>query len=532
MSKILALLVRALRTESRDIKSHLFRFGLAVVIVMILMTGLSAIDYETAPGRVMFKSMIIANWVVVTLAAGTFFSIAISEETEQQTLGLLRMANVSPLALLLGKWLPRLLSAIVLILIQFPFTWLTVTLGGVNLQQIMASYLMLLAHLFLVGNLGLLCSVLRPNSASACALTFTLMVASKAVPAMIMACLYFLTYNDWIDRSVANEFYQNVYSTLSSWSASGRLFGEILSTSFKGSAWSPQVISNLIGGVCLFLTAWLIFDRVTMKHMSGSPARINIFTRLFSRKRRSSSRTWDWAIGWKDFRQIAGGKRTIIVKFSLYVGLYILIVSLNQMGRYRDLGKSLEESLMILAWIIFFILLPLELCFVAARLFRPELNDHTWSTLLTLPKTLPEIAYSKIGGAILGVVPSVVVLSVAVTPFIGELLRDLFREGEPIIGICYAVSIFVALLHSITLYSITVSWAAWPIAVILGAGTVWVVNMICWFIFAMLMIANRGGGGDGVMWAFVIVMTMGNLIVTGLLHRGIGLRLEAKGAES
>ena len=139
MNKILALLVRALRTESRDIKSHLFRFGLAALIVMILMTGLNALDYETAPGRTMFKSMIVANWVVVTLAAGTFFSIAISEETEQQTLGLLRMANVSPLALLLGKWLPRLIAAVVLILIQFPFTWLTVTLGGVNWQQIWAS---------------------------------------------------------------------------------------------------------------------------------------------------------------------------------------------------------------------------------------------------------------------------------------------------------------------------------------------------------------------------------------------------------
>lgn len=529
MSKILALLTRALRTESRDIKSHLFRFGLAALIVMILMTGLSVLENESAPGRVMFKSMIWANWAVVTLAAGTFFSIAISEETEQQTLGLLRMANVSPLALLLGKWLPRLLSAVVLILIQFPFTWLTVTLGGVNWQQIWASYLMLLSHLVLVGSLGLLCSVLRPNSASACAWTFALMLAARIAPYIVLAILYLLVFNHILSPSMAANFEQNVVNTLSSWSASGRLLGEVLSTSFQGTAWSPQVISNLIIGGVLFLFTWLIFDRATMKHMSGTPASPGIFRRLFSRKSRQSSRVWDWAIGWKDFRQVAGGARTLVVKFMLYALLFAGILFLTMMDGYSRFGRNLETSCEILSGIIFFGLLPLELCFIAARLFRPELNDHTWSTLLTLPKSLPEIAYSKLGGAILSATPSVVVLCLSSTPFLSEILREISRDGDVMVAICYALSIVLATLHLITFYSITVNWAAWPIAVILGVGTAWLGNMVCWLMFAMMMWASNGGD---IVIGFVILMTMGHFVATGVLHYGIGLRLEAKGAES
>lgn len=530
MNKILALLVRALRTESRDIKSHLFRFGLAALIVMILMTGLNALDYETAPGRTMFKSMIVANWVVVTLAAGTFFSIAISEETEQQTLGLLRMANVSPLALLLGKWLPRLIAAVVLILIQFPFTWLTVTLGGVNWQQIWASYLMLLAHLVMVGNLGLLCSVLRPNSASACALTFVTMIIVRIAPLVVLAVLQLLVVNDILPQSTVAEFNQNVFRPLNDWSASGRLFGEILSTSFKGSPWSPQVISNLLIGAVLFLITWLIFDRATMKHMSGSPAAEGILTRLFTRKTRSSTGVWDWAIGWKDFRQVAGGKRAIIVKFALYAILFGVIVYISSLGGYSRVSDRLETACVTVAGIIFFAVLPLELCFVAAKLFRPEINDHTWSTLLALPKTLPQIAYSKLGGAILGIVPSVLVLCLTSTPFLSEIVRDITREGEMIIVIGYALSIVVATLHLITFYSITVNWAAWPIAVILGVGTSWLGNVVCWFMFLMLMIASSGN--DNVAMGYMVLLTMGNIVVTGVLHYGIGLRLEAKGAES
>ncbi len=565
MNKTLALLVRALRTESRDIKSHLFRVGLACVVVLILLLGLSALEYESAPGRVMFKAMTWANWVVVTLAGGTFFSIAISEETEQQTLGLLRMANVSPLSLLLGKWLPRMLTAIVLVSIQFPFTWLTVTLGGVSWEQIWSSYLMLLAHLVLVGNLGLLSSVLNANSAKACAWTFGTMIAVRILPAFCWAGLTLFAERGWLAMSTANTFWEKVGAPLHSWSASGRLWGEILSTSFKGDAWSPQVVSNLIGGAVLFCIAWLIFDRATMRHMSGqisssvNPFRILAYylfrafrflfwlvcfglvrfhleedpsaALLFGPTRRSR-RVWDWAVGWKDFWQVSGGSRNLWVKYALYGFLFGTIFYILTMYD-ADTYEGFETSCIYTAGIIFWCLLPLELCFLAAKLFRPELNDHTWSTLLTLPKSLPVIAYSKLGGAMLGMIPTVSVLSLCSMTFMGELLAEIFREPGFVLGIAYGLTIVLVALHLVTFFSISVSWAAWPIAIILGVGVTWFGNVLVWIFFALGMMGiNSGGGGEGIMYAWFMLLAIGHVILAGVTHYGIGLRLAAKGAEN
>ncbi len=533
MNKTLALLVRALRTESRDIKSHLFRVGLACVVVLILLMGLSAMEIESAPGRFIFKSMTWANWVFVTLAGGTFFSIAISEETEQQTLGLLRMANVSPLSLLLGKWLPRMLTAVVLVSIQFPFTWLTVTLGGVSWEQIWSSYLMLLAHLVLVGNLGLLSSVLNANSAKACAWTFGTMIAVRVLPGICVAVLALAAEWGWWPQSTAISFWEKVGSPLNSWSASGRLWSEILATSFKGDAWSPQVVSNLAGGAVLFCIAWVIFDRATMRHMSGGPERKSLLSRLLTRKTRSSAAAWNWALGWKDFRQVSGGLRSIVVKVALYGGLFALIFYINTMYD-ADYYDGFKTSCIITAGIIFWFLLPLELCFLAAKLFRPELNDHTWSTLLTLPKSLPVIAYSKLGGAMLGMIPTVSVLCVCSMPFIGELLTDIFREPGFVLGIAYGLAIVLVALHLVTFFSISISWAAWPIAIILGVGVAWFGNVLVWLFFAlgMMGINSGGGGGDGIMYAWFMLLTIGHVILAGVIHYGIGLRLAAKGAEN
>ncbi len=534
MHKTLALLVRALRTESRDIKSHLFRFGLAGVVVLILLMGLSAMQYESAPGRVMFKAMTWANWVVVTLAGGTIFAIAISEETEQQTLGLLRMANVSPLSLLLGKWLPRMLTAIVLISIQFPFTWLTVTLGGVSWQQIWASYLMLLAHLILIGNLGLLCSVLKPTSAQACTLTIGLMILSRLLPAIVWAVIAYAAESGWASQATSLWFRDEVVLPLNLWSASGRLFGEILSTSFQGDAWSPQVISNLAMGAVLFVVAWLIFDPVTMRHMSGGSERRSLRSRilgLFTRKTRKAGAVWNWALGWKDFQQVGGGRWSVIGKFGLYGALFVTILYINSQYS-RDYRRSWETSCGVLAWITLFVLLPLDLCATAAKLFRPELTDHTWSTLLTLPKSLPEIAYSKLGGALLGLIPSVSVLCLSGAPFLGEFLPDMSRHPESFLVVAYLLAAVLVALHLVTFFSISINWAAWPIAMILGVGVTFFGNVLIWTLFGIAMMGIGAGGGEATMYAWLMLLTLGQLILAGVTHYGIGLRLVAKGAEN
>ena len=531
MNKTFALLVRSLRTESRDIKIHLFRAGLVSLIVLILYFGHALQRQVTAPGMILFKWMTVANWVFITVAGVTLFAVSISEETEHETLGLLRMANIGPLSLLLGKWLPRMLMAFVLISVQFPFTWLTVTLGGVSWQQIWASYLMLLAHLVLVGNVGLLASVLKPTSVQACTLAVVILVVGRVLPPLIMAILQLgVTYGMW-DQSVVDWYGVHVALPINSGTASGRLFGEILSTTFRGSAWNSQVASNLALGAGLFCVSWLVFDRVTMRHIGGTAAASkSLITRIMTRKTRASSTVWDWALGWKDFRQVAGGLKSIYVKFGLYALFFAVLVYIHQIFEER-FSDSVQNSAMILTVVIWFFLLPLEICLLGGRLFRPEIKDQTWSTLLTLPMSLRELVQSKLGGSVLGLIPTITVLGLSLLPNAPDIVRELFQSSEGGLGFAYYLSVGILAAYLSTYFSIVWNWAVPMISAVSGIAMTFFGNLVAWIVI-MIALSGASGGGRYLPIVLLLMMITGNLVVAFITHAAIGQQLIAKGAGS
>ena len=108
----------------------------------------------SAPGRDVFRYMCWVNFFLLNLAGVSFFSTVITEEKEEMTLGLLRMAGISPVGILLGKVTPRLLGVVLLLSVQLPFTILAITLGGVAINQILAAYVALLAFAVLMAGLG------------------------------------------------------------------------------------------------------------------------------------------------------------------------------------------------------------------------------------------------------------------------------------------------------------------------------------------------------------------------------------------
>src|SRR5262249_47455071 len=116
------------------------------------------------------------NMVLISLAGISFFATAITEEKEEDTLGLLKMAGIDPVGILLGKSTSRLLGAALLLLVQFPFTLLAITLGGVTLGQVLAAYFSLTAYMVLLANVGLLCSVVFQRGGMASIITGLVLV--------------------------------------------------------------------------------------------------------------------------------------------------------------------------------------------------------------------------------------------------------------------------------------------------------------------------------------------------------------------
>ncbi|RLS37069.1 MAG: hypothetical protein DWH81_11670 [Planctomycetota bacterium] len=532
MNKTFALLIRSLRTESRDIKIHLFRAGLASLIVLILYFGHELQRQVTAPGMILFKWMTVANWIFITVSGVTLFAVSISEETEHETLGLLRMANIGPLSLLLGKWLPRMLMAFVLVSVQFPFTLLTVTLGGVSWDQIWATYLMLLAHLVLVGNVGLLASVLKPTSVQACTLALAILLIGRILPFLVLAILYLGAFKGMWGQSVADWYYANVALPINSCTSSGRLFGEILSTSFRGSPWTNQVASNLALGAGLFCISWLIFDRVTMRHIGGSAtASRSLISRIMTRKSRVSSTVWDWALGWKDFRQVARGLKFMYLKFGLYALFFAVVVYISRISgeNFQDSVRNGAMTLMVVIW---FFLLPLEMCLLGGRLFRLEIKDQTWSTLLTLPLSLRELVQSKLGGAVLGLIPTITVLGLSLLPNASEIARELTRDSEGMLmGIAYFFSGVILAAYLSTYFSIVWNWAVPMISAASGIAMAFFGNLVAWIVI-MIMLMGASGGDKYLGIMLLLMMITGNLVVAFITHFAIGQQLIAKGAES
>src|SRR6187402_2140763 len=102
-SPLLALFIRSLREEGRQKLSYIARVGLVLVILMFLVSVQTSMGWNNAPGLEFFQIVFAIDLAFVVLAGVSYFCSAISEEKEEATLGLLRMTNLNPLSILLGK---------------------------------------------------------------------------------------------------------------------------------------------------------------------------------------------------------------------------------------------------------------------------------------------------------------------------------------------------------------------------------------------------------------------------------------------
>ena len=271
----LALFERSLRLETRSALMCWSRAGLLLLILFMLfpIQAMARGGMYGAPGLNFLQEMVWVNLVFITLAGLSYFASAITEEKEEMMLGLLRMTDLNPVAILLGKSTSRLVGALLLLLVQVPFILLAVTLGGVGLLQIVAAYGTLLAYLFLVCNLALLFSVVFRNTTTAAA--FTLVVL-----------LFFLFGHYWaaaIEQYIASTGPINLHRGLGSilttmidlWrqaTPSDRL-SVIFRTGFTGPAIGFQVASNLVLGVfCFSWRGWFLIGARAKKRMPPPPA--------------------------------------------------------------------------------------------------------------------------------------------------------------------------------------------------------------------------------------------------------------------
>ena len=420
-SPLLALFTRSLREDTRLKLTYFARVGLVLVILLFMFGVESDMGWRNAPGLRFFSMVIIIDCVFIILAGCGYFASAITEEKEEMTLGLLRMTNLNPLSILLGKSTSRLCGALLLLAAQIPFTVLAITLGGVSLGQIAAAYCTLGAFLVFLGNLSLLASVLCKRSTGAAALTILALVFFFGIVPVL----------NWIahlpaDLGIISEdaAWVTVLDHAAEFALAASPFmrlTEILETGFDDIVFGWQAGSNLALGAGCFLLAWAVFDRFCDEQQESAPRRGGVLRRRRFLRRLGAGRAWARAVAWKDFYFLAGGKVWIVGKLVIY-GLPLLAMAFwpERWGGGPD-RDGFGYVTMLIMWILFCI----ELAFAAASIFKVERQAHTLATLVVLPMSLQRIALHKILGILPALLPTVVYASLGFLCAAPEILRDL-----------------------------------------------------------------------------------------------------------
>ena len=92
LNGVFALLERSLRIDARAWPTHLTRLGLIAAIYFALCMTLVTWNRFGAPGLRFFEGIAYLDVLFMTLMGFGFFSTPITEEKEEDTLGLMLMA--------------------------------------------------------------------------------------------------------------------------------------------------------------------------------------------------------------------------------------------------------------------------------------------------------------------------------------------------------------------------------------------------------------------------------------------------------
>ncbi len=394
----LVLFKHTLRMDNANWHTYVVRLAMIVFMLLSILqihTTSAFMPGVRAPGLSCFHSLTVINLLFICIYAISLSSSAITEEKEANAFSLLMMTGISPFTMLLSKSLGRLMSGLMLILAQFPFTVLAVTLGGISFKQVFATYILLISLMFLLNNLGLLISV----------------VSKKSYTAATFTVIYLISYLAGIGL-LSKYLELKGFVSLAHYLLPFNRLGEIFSTGFDGYIVDWNSAINILQGAMFFLLSCFLFNRFAWEEPENAPASLNLrhskkpFLKFFK-----ISRTWNQAISWKEFYFTVGGCHTIVGSFVVMSMIVTLVGSFEYMNSSEDGIKMLESisDLLICTGIIVSIV---KLIYIASVIFSNDIWENTIQEIYTIPATLKDIILQKIKGAVLILIPSVTFVAI------------------------------------------------------------------------------------------------------------------------
>ena len=477
ISGVTTLFSWTLKMDSKSIYPHIVRAGFAGAMLFAISMSFVDVFGTGSMGLRFFELVCTLNVMIITVSGISYFVTAVTEEKDAGTYALLRLAGMNSLSITLGKSTSRLVSSLMLLVIQVPFTFLSITLGGVLWNQIIAAYLALAAWMILVANLALFCSARCATSGRAAGLAATTIGLFVFLPKIITEGLTAIPAGTLSAGAVS--FLETVPIVCSKISVFDRLaeilgltsgFGMlgidfstgttmISTASIKGevSLVSGQFWSSLLVAFALFVISTVTLDLWSAPSETAGPSENK------SIRRWAVGRCWNLSVAWKEFLFFTGGRTFAIAKLLAgglaFAGFWMF----QRMDGYRD-GLALRGDNSWWAFLTYVMTLTAEILLYSSGCLFYEVRQQTQSTLATVPISSVRILVEKFAGC-----------AIALLPAIFWIFMSLILSDGTIVRYCSVtmVSSYLIMLgfasHLAALLSLYTRWAALPLTILLAA---------------------------------------------------------------
>jgi ABC-type transport system involved in multi-copper enzyme maturation permease subunit len=145
-----------------------WRSPLAMMIYILLVAGLGfAIFTSTAVsinqfsgqtanyGQILFEWLIVFQMILLTFITPALTAGAISSERERQTIDLLFVTRIPPFSIIWGKLLSSMSFVVLLLLLSVPIFSLVFLFGGIEIDQVLYSFLITVVAALTLGVIGI-----------------------------------------------------------------------------------------------------------------------------------------------------------------------------------------------------------------------------------------------------------------------------------------------------------------------------------------------------------------------------------------
>lgn len=198
------IVIKELRGKMRsrrafaDLTIYLTLVSTVIVIVYLLFqeqanNGQMDPAFRQNVGKTIFGVVIVLELLMIGFIGPALTTGAITGERERQTYDLLRTTLISPRMLVLGKLVSACAYLLLLVFAATPIEALAFLLGGVGLEEICVSTLILLVNIVFFCALGLLCSSFARRTLTSTITSYSIILLSLLATGLILyICVWIL----------------------------------------------------------------------------------------------------------------------------------------------------------------------------------------------------------------------------------------------------------------------------------------------------------------------------------------------------